>query len=56
MWNKLATTRIAAFLTRKQELHSRLKEFPGPKERDEIELLLDKIDAELNAVDSPDRL
>jgi hypothetical protein len=51
-----AMTSIATLLTRKQELLSRLEECPGPNERDEIEHLLDKIDAELNAVDSPDRL
>jgi archaellum component FlaC len=49
-------TSIATLLTRKQELVSRLEECPGPNELDEIEHLLDKIDAELNAVDSPDRL
>ncbi|WP_035721352.1 hypothetical protein [Bradyrhizobium sp. ARR65] len=49
-------TSIAALLTRKQDLLSRLDEHPGPKEREEIERLLEKIDAELNAVDSPDRL
>jgi hypothetical protein len=52
----LAMTSIATLLTRKQELLSRLEECPGPNERGEIELLLEKIDAELNAVDSPDRL
>jgi hypothetical protein len=51
-----AMTNIATLLTRKQELLSRLEELPGPNERDEIERLLEKIDAELNAVDSPDRL
>jgi hypothetical protein len=49
-------TRIAMLLTRKQDLLSRLEEYPGPNERDEIERLLDKVDAELNAVDRPDRL
>lgn len=49
-------TSIAALLTQKQHLLSRLEESPGPNERDEIERLLDKIDAELNAVDRPDRL
>jgi hypothetical protein len=49
-------TSIGALLTRKQDLLSRLEECPGPNERDAIERLLDKIDAELNAVDRPDRL
>jgi hypothetical protein len=49
-------TSIGALLTRKQDLLSRLEECPGPNERDEIERLLDKIDAELNAVDSWDRV
>ena len=49
-------TNIATLLTRKQELLSRLEEFPGPNERDEIERLLKQIDAELNAVERPDRL
>jgi len=49
-------TSIAALLTQKQHLLSRLEEYPGPNERDEIERLLEKIDAELNAVDRPDRL
>jgi hypothetical protein len=51
-----AMTTVAALLTQKQHLLSRLEEHPGPNERDEIERLLDKIDAELNAVDRPDRL
>lgn len=49
-------TRIAMLLTRKQDLLGRLEEYPGPKEREELERLLDKVDAELNAVDRPDRL
>jgi hypothetical protein len=49
-------TTVAALLTRKEDLLSRLEEYPGPNERLEIEGLLDKIDAELNALDSPDRL
>ena len=49
-------TSIAELLTRKERLLSRLEEYPGPNERDEIERLLDKIDAELNPVDRPDRL
>ena len=47
---------VAMLLTRKQHLISRLEEDPGPREREEIERLLEKIDAELDAVDSPDRL
>ena len=49
-------TSISALLTRKQDLLGRLEEFPGPNEREEIEHLLEKVDAELNAVDRPDRL
>jgi hypothetical protein len=49
-------TKIAELLTQKQDLLSRLEEYPGPNERKEIERLLDKIDAELNAVDRPDGL
>lgn len=49
-------TKIAVLLTRKQHLLSRLEEYPGPNERLEIEARLDKIDAELNALDNPDRL
>ena len=49
-------TSIAALLTRKQHLLSRLEEYPGPNEREEIERVLDEVDAELNAVDRPDRL
>jgi hypothetical protein len=49
-------TGIAALLAQKQHLLSRLEEHPGPDERDEIERLLDKTDAELNAVDRPDRI
>ena len=49
-------TSIAELLTRKERLLSRLEEYPGPNERDELERLLDKIDAELNALDRPDRL
>ncbi|KWV52834.1 hypothetical protein AS156_09280 [Bradyrhizobium macuxiense] len=47
---------IAHLLTQKQDLLSRLDESPGPNEREEIERLLGKIDAELNAMDRPDRL
>lgn len=43
-------TSIATLLTRKQKLLSRLEEYPGPNEREHIERLLDKIDAELNTV------
>ena len=51
-----AMTSIATLLTRKQELLGRLEESPGPHERDEIERQLERIDAELNAMDRPDRL
>ena len=43
-------------ITRKQHLISRLEENPGPREREEIDRLLERVDAELDAVDSPDRL
>ena len=49
-------TSVAMLLTRKQHLISRLEEDPGPKEREDIERLLEKIDAELDALDSSDRL
>jgi hypothetical protein len=52
----LSMASIAVLLTRKQHLLSRLEEYPGHNERDEIERLLDQIDAQLNAVDRPDRL
>jgi hypothetical protein len=51
-----AMTSIAELLTQKQQLLSRLEEYPGPNERAEIERLLDRVDAELNALDRPDRL
>ncbi|WP_061027346.1 hypothetical protein [Bradyrhizobium sp. CCH5-F6] len=51
-----AMTSIAMLLTRKQHLISRLEENPGPREREEIDRLLERVDAELDAVDSPDRL
>ncbi len=51
-----AMTSIAMLLTRKQHLVSRLEENPGPREREEIERLLERIDAELDAVDRGDRL
>ena len=50
------TTSIAKLLMQKQSLLGRLEEQPGPNERGEIERLLRKVDAELNAVDRPDRL
>jgi hypothetical protein len=49
-------TSIAELLTQKQHLLSRLEEYPSPNERAEIERLLDRVDAELNALDRPDRL
>ena len=48
-------TSIAQLLTQKQNLLGRLEEQPGPNERGEIERLLRRVDAELNAVDRPDR-
>ena len=51
-----AMTSIAKLLTQKQHLLSRLEEYPGTNERAEIERLLDRVDAELNALDRPDRL
>ena len=48
-----AMTSIAELLT---HLLSRLEEYPGPNERAEIERLLDRVDAELNVLDRPDRL
>lgn len=49
-------TSVAALLTQKQHLLSRLEEYPGPNERAEIERLLDRIDAELNAVERAGQL
>ena len=49
-------TTIAALLTQKQDLLGRLDEDPGPNEREKIEQLLEKIDAELDAVDRSDSL
>ncbi len=49
-------TSIAQLLTQKQNLLGRLEEQPDPNERGEIERLLRQVDAELNAVDRPDRL
>ena len=51
-----AMTSIAALLTQKQHLLSRLEEYPGPNEREEIKRLLNRVDAELNALDRPDKL
>jgi hypothetical protein len=51
-----AMTSIAELLTQKQQLLSRLEKCPGPNERAEIERLLQRVDAELNALDRPDRL
>jgi hypothetical protein len=49
-------TSLTQLLTRKRDLLSRLEESPGPNEREDIERLLEKVDAELDAVDPPDRL
>jgi hypothetical protein len=51
-----AATSIAELLTQKQHLLSRLEEYPDPDKRAEIQRLLERVDAELNALDSPDRL
>lgn len=51
-----ALTSIAVLLSRKQHLINRLEKNPGPREREEIERLLERIDAALDSVDSPDRL
>ena len=51
-----ATTSIAALLSQKQHLLGRLEGHPDPSEREEIKRLLDRVDAELNALDRPDRL
>jgi hypothetical protein len=49
-------TTIAVLLTQKQDLLARLDEDPGPNEREKIEQLLEKIDAELDAVDRSESL
>ena len=51
-----AMTSIAELLRQKQHLLSRLEDYPGPNERVEIVRLLQRVDAELNALDRPDRL
>ena len=51
-----AITSIAELLTQKQHLLSRLEEYADFNERAELERLLDRVDAELNALDRPDRL
>jgi hypothetical protein len=45
-------TTAAKLLARKQELLKRLQEDPGPHEREEIERLLEKIDAALNLLEN----
>jgi hypothetical protein len=44
-------TTAANLLTRKRKLLERLEENPGPKEREEIDRLLEKIDTALNLLD-----
>ena len=44
-------TTAANLLARKQKLLERLEENPGPKEREEIDRLLEKIDTALNLLD-----
>lgn len=41
----------ATLLARKQQLMERLRELPGPNERDQIERLLAQIDAALDLLD-----
>jgi predicted CopG family antitoxin len=44
-------TTIAKLLAKKQQLLERLEAAPGPHERDEIERLLEQIDAALQSLD-----
>jgi hypothetical protein len=46
-----AMTTVAKLLARKQQLLERLRENPGPNERDEIERLLAQVDTALNLLD-----
>jgi hypothetical protein len=45
-------TTAAKLLARKQELLKQLQEDPGPNEREEIERLLEKIDAALDLLEN----
>ena len=44
-------TTAANLLARKQKLLERLEENPGPREREEINRMLEKIDTALNLLD-----
>lgn len=44
-------TTLAKLLAQKQQLIERLDENPGPQERDEIERLLEQINAALDSLD-----
>jgi len=44
-------TTIARLLAQREQLLERLEAAPGPHERDEIERLLEKIDAALQSLD-----
>ena len=44
-------TTLAKLLAEKQQLIERLEQNPGPQEREEIERLLEKINAALNLLD-----
>jgi hypothetical protein len=44
-------TALAKLLAQKQKLIERLQQNPGPRERDDIERLLEKIDTALDLLD-----
>ncbi|MGY4288204.1 hypothetical protein ACVWXO_007424 [Bradyrhizobium sp. LM2.7] len=44
-------TTVATLLARKQQLLGRLQDNPGPSERDEIQRLLEQIDAALDSLE-----
>jgi hypothetical protein len=44
-------TTFGKLLAQKQRIVERLQEDPGPEERDEIERLLEKLDAALDSLD-----
>ena len=44
-------TTLGKLLAQKRQLIERLQENPGPEERDEIERLLEKLDAALDSLD-----
>ena len=45
------TTTLARLLAKKQELIERLQENPGPEEREQIERLLEQINAALDSLE-----